>query len=181
MEEPVSLSFEPWNWEEVKGQLEEVGSDQTKSLRAIRQTIVILHKLLAAFLADWYYLNILQRYRAAYNYELKTLANLEIKKPKVWYCVDILYGHSNYVFSIAVNPDGETFVSGSADKNIKIWDIQTGELIETLTGHSNCVCSVAFFADGQKIASSSYDKTFKLWNCLKSKTFIEHSLNIQIV
>jgi WD40 repeat protein len=205
LQEPVSLSFEPWNWEEVKGQLEEFGSDQTKSLRAIRQTIVILHKLLAAFLADWYYLNInpnyepqlfklsadfpsvwteemlqklriiLQRYRAAYNYELKILANLEIKKPKVWHCVDTLYGHSNYVFSIAVNPNGETFVSGSADKNIKIWDIQTGELLHTLTGHSNYVCSVAFSADGQRIASSSYDKTFKLWNCLKSKTFIEHS------
>jgi hypothetical protein len=36
LEEPVSLSFEAWNWEEVKGQLEEVGSEQTKSLRAIR-------------------------------------------------------------------------------------------------------------------------------------------------
>ncbi|MBK1988130.1 WD40 repeat domain-containing protein [Sphaerospermopsis aphanizomenoides BCCUSP55] len=205
LQEPVSLSFEPWNWEEVKGQLEEVGSDQTKSLRAIRQTIVILHKLLAAFLADWYYLNInpnyepqlfklstdfpsvwteemlqklrviLQRYRAAYHYELKTLANVEIEKPKFWHCINTLYGHSNYVFSIAVNPDGKTFVSGGADKNIKIWDLQTGEVLHNLTGHSNYVCSVAISADGQTLASSSYDKTFKLWHSLKSKTFIEHS------
>ncbi|MBD2294925.1 WD40 repeat domain-containing protein [Anabaena sphaerica FACHB-251] len=205
LQEPVSLSFEPWNWEEVKGQLEEVGNDETKSLRAIRQTIVILHKLLAAFLADWYYLNIdpnykpqlfklssdfpsvwtnemleklkviLQQYRAAYNHELKTLASIQREQPRIWHCVNTLYGHSNYVFSIAINPQGNTFASASADKNIKIWDIQTGELLHSLTGHSNYVSSVAFSADGKIIATGSYDKTFKLWHGLKSKTFIEHS------
>ncbi|TAF03321.1 MAG: WD40 repeat domain-containing protein [Nostocales cyanobacterium] len=205
LQEPVSLSFEPWNWEEVKDQLEEVGSDETKSLRAIRQTIVILHKLLAAFLADWYYLNInpnyepqlfklssdfpsvwtdgmleklkiiLQKYRAAYNYELKMLASVQREQPKVWHCVNTLYGHSNYVFSIAVNPQGESFASASADKSVKIWDISTGEMLHNLTGHSNYVCSVCFSADGKIIGSGSYDKTFKLWHGLKSKTFIEHS------
>ncbi|MEA5577750.1 WD40 repeat domain-containing protein [Anabaena sp. UHCC 0451] len=205
LQEPVSLSFEPWNWEESKEQFEESGSDETKSLRAIRQTIVILHKLLAAFLADWYYLNInpnyepqlfklsadfpsvwtnemleklkiiLKKYRAAYNCELRALASGEREKPKIWHCVNTLYGHSNYVFCIAVNPQGNTFASASADKYIKIWDIQTGEVIHSLTGHSNYVSSVAFSADGNIIASGSYDKTFKLWYALKSKTFIEHS------
>jgi WD40 repeat protein len=205
LQEPVSLSFEPWNWEEFKEQLEDDGSDETKSLRAIRQTIVILHKLLAAFIADWYYLNlnpnyepqlfnlsadfpsvwtnglieklrmILQRYRIAYNHELKMLASVQEERPKNWTCVDTLYGHSNYVFTIAVNPKGQTFVSGSADKTAKIWDIQTGEIIHNLTGHSNFVCSVAVSHDGKIIATGSYDKTFKLWHDLKSKTFIEHS------
>lgn len=204
-QEPVSLSFEPWNWEEFQEQLEEEGTDKTKSLRAIRQTLVILHKLLAAFLADWYYLNlnpnyepqlfklsadfpsvwtegmleklrvILQRYRAAYNKELKVLASEQKERPKNWHCVNTLYGHSHYVFSIAVNPNGKTFASGSADKTIKIWDIQTGENTNTLTGHSNFVSSVAFSHDGNIIASGSYDKTFKLWYGSKSKTFIEHS------
>jgi hypothetical protein len=58
LQEPVSLSFEPWNWEEFKENIQDDSNDETKSLRAIRQTIVVLHKLLAAFLADWYYLNI---------------------------------------------------------------------------------------------------------------------------
>jgi WD40 repeat protein len=205
LQEPVSLSFEPWNWEEVKGKLEEDGNDETKSLRAIRQTIVILHKLLAAFLADWYYLNIdpnykpqlfklssdfpsiwtdemleklktiIQQYRAAYNHELKTLAFIQKEQPKNWHCVNTLYAHSNYVFSIAINPQGQTFASGSADKNVKIWNIQTGELLNSLNSHSNYISSVAFSADGKIIATGSYDKTFKLWYGLKSKTFIEHS------
>jgi WD40 repeat protein len=205
LHEPVSLSFEPWNWEEVKRQLEESGSDETKSLRAIRHTIVSLHKLLAAFLADWYYLNInpnyepqlfklsadfptvwtsamlqklrliLQKYREVYNYELKQLSFVQIEKPKSWTCVNTIYGHSSYVFSIAINPDGKTFISGSADKTIKIWNIENSELIHTLTGHSNYVSTVAFSPDGKIIGSGSYDKTFKLWDALKGKTFIEHS------
>jgi WD40 repeat protein len=207
LQEPVSLSFEPWDWEEYKEQLQADGNDDTKTLRAIRQTIVILHKLLAAFLADWYYLNlnpnyepqlfqlsadfpsvwtdgmleklriVLQRYRAAYHQELKNLASLEQDKKqlKVWSCIDTLYGHSNYVFSVAVNPQGKTFATGSADKTMKVWDIETGENINSLTGHSNFVSSVAFSADGKIIASSSYDKTFKLWYELETKTFIEHS------
>ncbi|AFZ60034.1 WD40 repeat domain-containing protein [Anabaena cylindrica FACHB-243] len=205
LHEPVSLSFEPWNWEEVKGQLEDSGSDETKSLRAIRHTIVILHKLLAAFLADWYYLNInpnyepqlfklsadfpsvwtsemlqklrliLQKYREVYNYELKQLAFVQIEKPTLWNCVNTIHGHSNHVFSIAVNPDGKTFASGSGDKTIKIWDVQTSELLNSLNGHSNYISSVAFSPNGEIIASGSYDKTFKLWYSFKSKTFIEHS------
>ncbi|NET74319.1 MAG: WD40 repeat domain-containing protein, partial [Sphaerospermopsis sp. SIO1G2] len=204
-QEPVSLSFEPWDWEEFREQLQEEGSDETKSLRAIRQTIVILHKLLAAFLADWYYLNlnpnyepqlfklsadfpsvwtdgmleklrvILQRYRAAYNNELKILASVQQERPQNWHCINTLYGHSNYVFAIAINPQGKTFISGSADKTIKVWDLETGENTKTLTGHSNFVSSVVFSHDGSIIASGSYDKTFKLWHDLKSKTFIEHS------
>lgn len=205
LQEPVSLSFEPWNWEEFKENIQDDSNDETKSLRAIRQTIVVLHKLLAAFLADWYYLNIdpnyepqlfklsadfptiwtnemleklrvvLKKYREVYNYELKNLVFIQIEKPIIWRCVNTIYGHSNYVFSIAINPQGKTFASGSADKSIKIWDIQTGELLQNLTGHSNYVSSIAFSADGNIIASGGYDKTFKLWYALSSKTFIEHS------
>ncbi|WP_242045324.1 WD40 repeat domain-containing protein [Anabaena catenula] len=205
LQEPVSLSFEPLNWEELKRQLEEAGNDETKCWRAIRQTIVILHKLLAAFLADWYYLNInpnyepqlfklgsdfpsiwtdkmmeklkliRQTYRNIYNNELKVLASSQKERPKFWRCVNTLYGHSDQIFSVAVNPDGKTFASGSADHNIKVWNIETGEIIHTLTGHSNYVRSVTFSPDGQTIASGSYDKTFKLWHSLKGKTFIEHS------
>lgn len=77
LQEPVSLSFEPWNWEEVKQQLEEAGNDERQSFRVIRQTIVTLHKLLAAFLADWYYLNINP------NYEPQ-LFNIESEIPAEW-------------------------------------------------------------------------------------------------
>jgi len=40
-------------------------------------------------------------------------------------------GHSRGVNSVAITPDGKYIVSGSEDKNIKLWDIKSGKLISS--------------------------------------------------
>ena len=57
--------------------------------------------------------------------------------------------------------DGK-IVSGSWDKTIKVWDLETEKLLNTLKGHSDLVSSVDI-ADG-KIVSGSLDKTIKVWD-----------------
>ncbi|MEG5024204.1 WD40 domain-containing protein [Microcoleus sp. AT8-B5] len=55
----VSLfSTKVFDWEEAKDALLASGVSEKKALRLIRQLIVAIHKLLAGFLADLYYLNI---------------------------------------------------------------------------------------------------------------------------
>jgi hypothetical protein len=55
----VSLfSTKIFDWEEAKDALLASGVTEKKALRMIRQLIVAIHKLLAGFLADLYYLNI---------------------------------------------------------------------------------------------------------------------------
>src|SRR6478672_398952 len=55
----VSLfSTKFFDWEEAKDALLASGVSEKKALRIIRQLIVAIHKLLAGFLADLYYLNI---------------------------------------------------------------------------------------------------------------------------
>ncbi|MEG4624370.1 WD40 repeat domain-containing protein [Microcoleus sp. w1-18aA5] len=55
----VSLfSTKVFDWEETKDALLASGVSEKKALRMIRQLIVAIHKLLAGFLADLYYLNI---------------------------------------------------------------------------------------------------------------------------
>ncbi|MEG5014625.1 MULTISPECIES: serine/threonine protein kinase [unclassified Microcoleus] len=55
----VSLfSTKVFEWEEAKDALLASGVSEKKALRMIRQLIVAIHKLLAGFLADLYYLNI---------------------------------------------------------------------------------------------------------------------------
>ncbi|MFM6270296.1 MAG: WD40 repeat domain-containing protein, partial [Dolichospermum sp.] len=75
-----------------------------------------------------------------------------------------LKGHSNWVWSVAYSPDGQTVASGSDDNTIKLWNVNTGNLLQTLKGHSELVSSVAYSPDGQTVASGSLDKTIKLWN-----------------
>ncbi len=75
-------------------------------------------------------------------------------------------GHSYYVYSVAISPDGRTIVSGSGDNTIKIWDLATGRLKATLTGHSYSVYSVAISPDGSTLVSGSYDNTIKVWRAI---------------
>lgn len=87
-----------------------------------------------------------------------------------------LSGHSDFVWSVALSSDGQTLASGSEDKTIKIWNVDTGQLLRTLNGHFDSVRSVAVSSDGQIIASGSSDKTVKLWNLETGvRTFSEHS------
>ncbi|GCL41668.1 protein kinase domain-containing protein [Dolichospermum planctonicum] len=80
-----------------------------------------------------------------------------------------LKGHSHGVSSVAYSPDGQTLASGSYDKTIKLWNVNTGKLLQTLEGHSDWVWSVAYSPDGQTLASESSDGTIKLWNVKTGK------------
>ncbi|RKU30419.1 hypothetical protein C6497_04340 [Candidatus Poribacteria bacterium] len=57
-------------------------------------------------------------------------------------------GHTGKVLSVAFNPDSTTIVSGSRDKTIRLWDVDTGESIRTLSGHTGKVYTVSFSPDG---------------------------------
>ncbi len=78
--------------------------------------------------------------------------------------LDLLTGHTDWVYSVSFSPDGETLVSGSLDDTIRLWDANTGRHIRTLRGHTASVYSVSFSPDGQTLASGSSDDTIRLWD-----------------
>ena len=43
-------------------------------------------------------------------------------------------GHSEYVRTIAISPDGKRVVSGSKDNLVKIWDTTTGAEVSSFEG-----------------------------------------------
>lgn len=66
--------------------------------------------------------------------------------------------------AVAISPNGQIVASGGDhDKQIKLWNLNTGELLQSLGGHSRGVTSVVFSPDGQTLISGSYDKTIKIW------------------
>ncbi|MFK8184655.1 MAG: NB-ARC domain-containing protein [Phormidesmis sp.] len=78
--------------------------------------------------------------------------------------ISTLQGHQNWVCSVVFSPDGTQLVSGSADRTVKVWDVQTGACLQTLEGHQNWVMSVAFSPDGTQLVSGSADRTVKVWD-----------------
>ena len=76
----------------------------------------------------------------------------------------ILSGHTDFVRSLAFSLDGKLLVSGSEDRTINLWDIQTGGVVKTFHGHTDYVISVSISLDQTTIASGSEDRTVRLWD-----------------
>ena len=75
-----------------------------------------------------------------------------------------LKGHEMAVYSVSWDPNGSRIVSGSADKSIRIWDVDSGAQTVTFNYHLTSVLCVAWSPLGNKIASSSTDCTVRLWD-----------------
>lgn len=76
----------------------------------------------------------------------------------------------DYVKSVAFSPNGQILASGSiTSKVIRLWNVQTGEMIRTLQGHDGISNRIAFSPNGQILASASSDKTIKLWDMQTGK------------
>jgi len=75
-------------------------------------------------------------------------------------CLRTLSGHSRSV--CALDAVGNVIVSGSSDKTVKIWNMDTGECVLTLEGHQNTVSCVEIV--GNMVVTGSWDNTIKIWN-----------------
>lgn len=233
------ITIPAWNWEIVYDQLEKTGMKEKQNLRTIRQIIVQIHQILAAFMADLYYIGVDFNYQprfyalgpslnedllspewftpyievlqeiqkqqqGAYEREIRRLGVQEARaatdrkkrelaeqkrrelviaeakrrqqlesrlKSLSWQCTHTLSGHSSFVNTVAISPNEQILVSGSWDAKIKLWNLQTGELISTLPGHEDRVNSVAISTDGKVIVSGSFDETIKIWHLPTGELF----------
>ncbi|MCP4549679.1 MAG: TIR domain-containing protein, partial [bacterium] len=77
-----------------------------------------------------------------------------------------LTGHTGWVKSVAVSPDGKWAASGSYDHTIRILDLETGKCRATLEGHSDTVNAVAITPDGKRVLSCSDDRSIRIWDPL---------------
>ena len=75
-----------------------------------------------------------------------------------------LKGHQAGVLSVAFSPDGQTIVSGSDDRTVRLWDLEGTPIGKPFKGHEKWVSSVAFSSDGKTIVSGSGDRTVRLWD-----------------
>lgn len=59
--------------------------------------------------------------------------------------------------------------TGSFDKTVKIWNVDSGLLYYTLIGHDSEIVSVSFDQTSRILATGSADKTIRLWDLEKGE------------
>ncbi len=75
-----------------------------------------------------------------------------------------LGGHTGWIRSLDVSPDGTLIASGSTDTTIKLWDATRGTLVQTLEGPTDMVSGVTFDPTGTTLAATSRDGTVRRWD-----------------
>ncbi|WP_299491850.1 hypothetical protein [Acaryochloris sp. IP29b_bin.137] len=84
-------------------------------------------------------------------------------------CLQILKGHTDWVWHVTFSPDDQMIASASDDGTIRLWDAATGECLQVFMGHQGWVVSVAFHPRFPLLVSSSTDDTVRFWEISSGK------------
>ena len=72
-------------------------------------------------------------------------------------------GHGDEVFKIVTSPKQAVLATSSADKTVRLWDLEKLTATRTLSGLTDYVYAVAFSADGTLVAGGCYDGSVNVW------------------
>jgi WD40 repeat protein len=78
--------------------------------------------------------------------------------------IDPLEGRTTNANSVDFSPDGRYALLASADKTLRLINLDGGREIRRFVGHTHSVWSVAFTPDGKHAVSGSADNTVRVWN-----------------
>jgi len=92
---------------------------------------------------------------------------------KIWHLptkqlVKTLTGHLNGVYSLAISPQGDILATAGV-REIKLWNLKTGELLEVLLGSY----PIVFSSNGDFLVSSSPENNLKIW----TKSINKHTVS----
>lgn len=85
--------------------------------------------------------------------------------------VRVFEGHARAVLGVEYSPDQALIASAGADRSMKIWDTQSGELVRTLSNHTGIIYDISFrplrMFNGRPLpvycATASDDLTVRVW------------------
>ncbi|WP_020475578.1 protein kinase domain-containing protein [Zavarzinella formosa] len=119
-----------------------------------------------------------------YNASLLVIGGLEGKSVVVdtatGRALRTLFGHSGYVSSMTLSPDGQTLATSADDQSIRLWNIGSGENVRTFPGHGAKTTALSFSPTGAKLASGSDLGEVNIWDCLRDSEALvyRHEPNI---
>ena len=75
----------------------------------------------------------------------------------------LLSGLSKASNPVAFSADSRLLASGSGDRSVRLWRVDSGQRIAAWVGHSGAINALAFSPDGRWLASAGMDRVVRLW------------------
>ena len=76
-----------------------------------------------------------------------------------------LYGHALNCLCLAGSSDGKMLATGGADKTLKLWGLEFGDLRRSVLAHEDAVTCVAWVRGTHYALTGSKDGAIKQWDC----------------
>lgn len=74
-----------------------------------------------------------------------------------------LVGHSGPVYGLSFSPDNKYLISGSEDKTVRLWSLDSYSSLVSYKGHNLPIWDVKFSPLGHYFATALHDQTARLW------------------
>ena len=84
-------------------------------------------------------------------------------------------GHEGSMIAAALSPDGKLLATGSSDKKIVFWDVETQKKQHEFEAHDSNIYGLDFSPDGKTLVSASWDTSTKLWDVAERKAIATFS------
>ncbi|MDQ3788883.1 MAG: WD40 repeat domain-containing protein, partial [Actinomycetota bacterium] len=93
-----------------------------------------------------------------------TEGELQVRDPVTGEVRERFGRHTSTVREIVVSPDGRTAATATIeDPVVRLWDLDTHQLLATLTGHGGALNRIVFSPDGTMLASGGTDTDVGVW------------------
>lgn len=74
--------------------------------------------------------------------------------------------HADTIYSMALSHDGKRLATAGGDKQVRLWNPDTGAETARLEAHSSQVLSVAFNPDDTQLITGGADRQLKVWDAV---------------
>ncbi|GAB4377930.1 MAG: hypothetical protein Kow00121_28710 [Elainellaceae cyanobacterium] len=72
-------------------------------------------------------------------------------------------GDAVMIRQLSFSPDQHLLMGIADDFTIRLWDVQSGQLLQVLQGHEAAVQQARFSPDGERVVTASWDRTVRIW------------------
>lgn len=86
-------------------------------------------------------------------------------------------------YVVTFSHDGKKIAAGCGQE-VKVWAVESGELLATLQGHDGVVKAVTFSGDGRWLLSAGSDKSIRVWDAISAtpiQSFLGHTDSVHSI